>query len=260
MTALTRHVEESRKLLTLLEADEAGPYLLVTALQWQKAMHHGPSLLSEVVEIIKHIEMVPDDPDPSTVHQHVRAVGVAIAKFLQTADPMYREFAQGRDSLYTVAKIWGIPTKRPSAKSTSKPLAGLSYAQLVSEIRSGIAELQKGVGEMVELGTLTANKMQAAANAHLASEIGVDPKARKALVDTGLNFRDAVSAHVFRRSNSVLRRTREWAHREMAELASEAEMQEARRRKKNRKPNKPRMEALGRPAWADDPEIGMGEE
>lgn len=214
MSRLQTSIHEGRLLLTrpaLMEANTARKPLLDTANEWRKFIRMGDQYLESVHRVVEAATAAANAEDALAARRANADVSGAMRRVVLVTGKAYEHFRNGRISLYEVAKLYGVKTKRSSPKYGKKPVAlkMQSDADLQKALSKAGTGMNKGVRTMLDLGAKASKEFRMAAQ---ANEDMPDELAAK-LITSGLDFRDSVSVNVFARTNSIMRRAAELSRR-----------------------------------------------
>jgi len=219
-----------------MEANVARKPLLDTANHWRSFVRMGDQYLEAVQNVVVAAQKAAAAEDALTARRANSDVSGALKRVGDVTAKAYSHFANGRTSMYEVAKLYGIQTKRPSLTGSKKSasLSMLGDEEIRKSLGKSSGRLGTGIRKMLDVGARTSKEFRIAAQ---ESE-DVPLEQVKVLVARGLDFRDSVSAHVFARTHGIMRRVAELSKRSWELMMMED--------------NK-----LGWVApWARDPEIG----
>jgi hypothetical protein len=239
MSRLQKSIHEGRYLLArpaLMEANTARKPLLDTANNWRSFIRMGDQYLESIQKVIEAAKAASDASDALAARRANADVSGAMRRVVAVTGKAYENFKNGRITLYEVAKLYKLSTKRSSPKygKSPSPLKMQSDSDLRKALSQSGAGMGKGIREMLDLGARASNEFRMAAQA----DEDMPPELAAALVNRGLDFRDAVSTNIFARTNSVMRRAAELSKRSWELMMMEDSK-------------------LGwDPPWGHDPEIG----
>jgi len=233
-------INEAKALLgntTLSEQSEIDSWsaLRTAAQNWQEFMGYGDDLLAAVQGVVETATAASKIDDEAERKKVLPGVATAVEKVKSVSDKAYGAFAQGRESMYVAAKDWGISTRR-SGKSKpkgSKPLDGSNDTSIVVEMESYSKKMSSSMKTMLDLTAKAVSEFKATAKAKEA-----DAARKDALVNLGLDVRDAVSSSMFAWVNGIMRRAVEMSNRSWEKM------------------NEGTKKAKWVAPWASDPEIG----
>jgi hypothetical protein len=239
MSRLQKSIHEGRRLLAapaLMEANTARKPLIDTANHWRSFIRMGDQYLEAVQKVVEAAQKAAEAEDQLSARRANADVSGAMRRVVAVTGKAYEHFKSGRISLYEVAKLYGIKTRRkgPSYGKKPVPLKMQSDNDLRKALGKSGAGLGTGIRKMLDLGARSSNSMREAAKVNE----DMPPELAAQLVSQALDFRDSVSTNVFARTNSVMRRAAELSKRTWELMMLEDSK-------------------LGWEApWAHDPEIG----
>jgi len=143
-------------------------------------------------------------------------LGNAVRSFEAETKKLYGAFAEGRNSIMSVAKMARIPTRRTGKrKGPSVPTKKITATNLVREVLQVATKMNVSIREVGELGSVSIREMEKLLNQK--SVISGDKLMERlwAIVQAYLDFRDQVSQSLFKMISSVVRRMNEITKRLM---------------------------------------------
>jgi hypothetical protein len=241
MVSFATKIRAARMLMEhrgLAEASVGQEPLLACANEWRSFVRLGDDFLGAVEKVADAAARASEAEDKQAARRANSDVGRALGEVSAVTAKAYRHFATGRDNLYEFAKLFDVPTRRPSV---GKPVADIKMRTdeaLRVDIKKGADGLSKGVREMLDLGVRTQKTFRDSAILVVQAKEDLPGDLAVLVVESGLDFRDSVSVNVFARTNGVMRRATELSRRSWELMMMES------------------PDSDWTAPWAQDPELG----
>ena len=230
MSTLQETLAELRK---IAEDREPSDSLLMASDSWERFVRVGDDMLEAVQKVSEMASAASGTQDEMQRRRLVSDVGASARKVASVTGKAYGDFKDGRENLYEAAQAWKIPTRRKGVGKSVEPIDSTNDDALLVQLKGSTEGMGAGVHHMLDLGTAIFKAARKASAQ--APEVG---EQQKALVESALDFRDAVSVNLFARVNGVMRRVVELANRAWTKARYEEKS------------------LTWKCPWDDDPELG----
>jgi hypothetical protein len=180
-----------------------------------RSVYHLEEAAAELVQAAKETERIRREVGVERAMQRT-PLGNATRSFEAEVNKLYGSFAEGRNAMMRLAKLAKIPTRRTGKmQKPSVPTGEITATSLVRDVLQVTSKLAGTIKEAAELGSVAIREGEKLLNQKsvIAGEKLQDRLA--AYVQVYLDFRDQVSAGLFKMVAAVVRRMNEMTRRLM---------------------------------------------
>jgi len=204
----------------LLEANAVRQPSVSVANAWRKTIRMGDQYLDMLKSAVKAAQAASAATDPMTSRRANADISGVMTKFVPLTKKFYAEHKNGMMFMEQLGEQLGLPTYRPWPKALkpSPNLTAMSDDEIRKQLEKGTKGAMSGWRGMLEKGASASNMFRTAAK---SQETPTD-EFMAALIQDGLDFRDAVSINVYARTNGIIRRVVEMSNRAWEAMALES--------------------------------------